>query len=182
MRVKISPNERDIRKAKGSKCGWCPITISIKRTVKQEKIPWSNISTDLGTIRLTNRDTGERWVFPTPAYAQAFLTLYDEGKVFDSDGKLLIKLPFSFWLDTARAVQVTKIKKKTEDGPQYPPRKVEVRIRKTPGERHRPDRPAIDHSMLNGGRTLPILSSRNRRHGIRAFDQAIAAFAEPAVT
>jgi hypothetical protein len=182
MRLKITVTERDARKAKGSKCGWCPVSVGAKRTVKEEDVPWTNISTDLATIRLTNSETGERWIFPTPAYAQAFLTLYDEGKVFDSEGKLQVKLPFSFWLDTAKAVQVTKVGKGTKverkGGPHYPKKEVKVTLQAPrPGaSKQAPDRPTIKHSMLNGGRTLPILSSRNRRHGMRAFDQAITAF------
>jgi hypothetical protein len=179
MMVQPNISEADARKAKGSKCGWCPVTIGIKRAVKAKGLPWTNISTDLATIRLTNRETGERWVFPTPAFAQAFLTLYDEGKVFGSEGELLIKLPFSFKLDTAKAVQVTKVKKDHEPGRRYPKREVKVKVSiPTPqSSKQAPDRPSIKHSMINGGRTLPILSSRVRRHGIRAFDQAVTAFA-----
>lgn len=51
------------------------IAEAVKNCVPRAK----NVSVDLATIRFTDKDTGERYVYQTPAGAQAALVNFDQG-------------------------------------------------------------------------------------------------------
>lgn len=73
LAVEIAP--KDWEKAKQSASGGCLIADAIKRQYPQ----YTNVSVDVATIRLSDREAGERYTYLTPPSAKDLLLYFDQG-------------------------------------------------------------------------------------------------------
>jgi len=136
------------------------------------------VSVDLQSIRFTEKSTGNRYIFLTPAVCQQRLLQFDAGQAIE---------PWAFVLP-ARASQITRYRRKkpeaTTEGGTEATTEIPVKRRFLPGAL------AQGHPEVRGGRTPPIAvlaggpgvsheihKGRIRRFGLRmagGFDREAA--------
>jgi hypothetical protein len=153
-----------IRRAFKGKCGYCPGSVAIKAEAKRRGLGKAilSVSTDRASVRYTDKRDGQRYLFETPLMLQAFLVQYDLAMQagMPVDDFVAGFEPFRFTL--AHPLQVTKARS-TQGAPQ----KKRLKVTKAP------DGSLKDAPTLIGGVPLPMLATKNRKHGARGYVEAV---------
>lgn len=77
--IPIDVTEEDLAKACIKDKHRCMISIALKRKLTKMKIQFSQVSTDLGTIRFTDMAEGIRYCYVNPSSGQRGLAKFDKG-------------------------------------------------------------------------------------------------------
>jgi hypothetical protein len=81
----------------------CPGQVALEDFGKLHEMPWRNIVADKFDITLIDTERRVKLRWQPPRDLQAFMELYDEGKVIDLDGNINFVEEFRFRLDPGKA-------------------------------------------------------------------------------
>jgi len=171
-RYPVTIDEEAIRLARKGRADACPNTVAVIRDVlKKYKLPWrGKPRTDDSGLSFIDKSTNEKVTVILPKRVRAFLRMYDDGQVVDSQGDIKVR-EFGYTLDLSQAIRipinqrkVTKaikqtLEKTSESESPLPPPSDQAKPTK---QRKQPKAKSLDMSAK---------ASASRRKGITGFEE-----------
>jgi hypothetical protein len=164
--MKVEVTQQHIDSAEKRVSSHCMVSVAIKDKARQSGLPYGRISTDVQTIRYSNLDTDQRFVFFTPRAVQIAIARFDAG---------IPVPPFSFVLDGKRAAQVTSVRHWGErEKARYRKQGRRAKMKRSVAIRIQKNKKgqimAMESPRVTGGRTPPVVPRGTRRlFGLRGL-------------